>query len=164
MFKFFRKQPAVPAKPAVQDPRQWQPVSLRRRFASMLYEVMLLLGVLSVSFIVPYVITGIFFKYIPSGPVLWGHIWLVLGWYFIWYWRKHGQTLSMQTWRVRLVSVVGHQAPTLQQCVIRYLLCWPSLMFFGAGLLWALFDRDRQFLHDRFAGTRLVFFESPVKD
>jgi uncharacterized RDD family membrane protein YckC len=24
------------------------------------------------------------------------------------------------------------------------------------GLLWALVDRDRQFLHDRLAGTRLV--------
>jgi len=24
------------------------------------------------------------------------------------------------------------------------------------GILWALVDRDRQFLHDRLAGTRLV--------
>jgi uncharacterized RDD family membrane protein YckC len=30
-------------------------------------------------------------------------------------------------------------------------------MYLGAGLLWALFDRDGQFLHDRLAGTRLVF-------
>jgi uncharacterized RDD family membrane protein YckC len=26
----------------------------------------------------------------------------------------------------------------------------------GAGILWALVDRDKQFLHDRIAGTRLV--------
>ena len=26
----------------------------------------------------------------------------------------------------------------------------------GLGLLWALFDRDRQFLHDRLAGTRVI--------
>jgi len=26
----------------------------------------------------------------------------------------------------------------------------------GIGLIWAFFDRDRQFLHDRLAGTRLV--------
>jgi len=25
----------------------------------------------------------------------------------------------------------------------------------GTGYLWALFDRDRQFLHDRLAGTRV---------
>jgi len=35
-------------------------------------------------------------------------------------------------------------------------LAWPSLAFLGCGLLWALFDRDRQFLHDRLAGTRIV--------
>ena len=29
--------------------------------------------------------------------------------------------------------------------------------FLAAGLIWALFDRDRQFLHDRLAGTRIVF-------
>jgi hypothetical protein len=26
----------------------------------------------------------------------------------------------------------------------------------GAGYLWALIDRDRQFLHDRLAGTMIV--------
>jgi len=26
----------------------------------------------------------------------------------------------------------------------------------GLGLVWALFDRERQFLHDRLAGTRIV--------
>ncbi|HET7776841.1 MAG TPA: RDD family protein, partial [Azospira sp.] len=31
-----------------------------------------------------------------------------------------------------------------------------SLGFFGAGIVWSLFDRERQFLHDRLAGTRLV--------
>jgi len=31
-----------------------------------------------------------------------------------------------------------------------------SLLCFGLGLAWALVDRDRQFLHDRLAGTRIV--------
>jgi uncharacterized RDD family membrane protein YckC len=26
----------------------------------------------------------------------------------------------------------------------------------GLGFLWALFDRDRQFLHDRLSGTALI--------
>jgi uncharacterized RDD family membrane protein YckC len=40
---------------------------------------------------------------------------------------------------------------------LRYVLAWPCLVYLGAGLFWAIFDRDRQFLHDRLAGTRLVF-------
>ena len=31
-----------------------------------------------------------------------------------------------------------------------------GLALAGAGFWWALFDRDRQFLHDRLARTRLV--------
>jgi len=30
------------------------------------------------------------------------------------------------------------------------------VLLFGAGLLWALIDKDKQFLHDRLAGTRIV--------
>jgi uncharacterized RDD family membrane protein YckC len=31
----------------------------------------------------------------------------------------------------------------------------------GVGLWWALFDRDRQFLHDRLAGTRIILLPVP---
>jgi hypothetical protein len=36
------------------------------------------------------------------------------------------------------------------------LLAFASLALSGIGIGWALVDRDRQFLHDRLAGTRLV--------
>jgi uncharacterized RDD family membrane protein YckC len=48
------------------------------------------------------------------------------------------------------------QAVRPAQALLRYLLCWPSFAMAGAGILWALVDRDKQFLHDRIAGTRLV--------
>jgi uncharacterized RDD family membrane protein YckC len=31
----------------------------------------------------------------------------------------------------------------------------------GVSILWVLIDRDRQFLHDRLAGTRLVTAAAP---
>ena len=62
----------------------------------------------------------------------------------------------MKTWRIRLLASSGTPVrPT--QALLRYLLCWPSLGLCGIGVLWALVDRDRQFLHDRIAGTQLVF-------
>ena len=42
------------------------------------------------------------------------------------------------------------------RAALRYALAWISTMTLGAGFLWAWFDRDRQFLHDRLAGTRIV--------
>jgi uncharacterized RDD family membrane protein YckC len=42
------------------------------------------------------------------------------------------------------------------RAALRYALAWVSLLVLGAGFFWAWFDRDRQFLHDRLAGTRIV--------
>ncbi|MCE1186648.1 RDD family protein [Zoogloea sp.] len=135
-----------------------QPVELaglRRRLASMLYESLLLLGVLALTFMVPLLIVGVGMEYTPPGSVLWIYIFVVLGLYFLWYWRQGGQTLAMQTWKLRLVNIDGEPIG-LKQGWLRYALAWPCVLFFGVGLIWAVLDRDRQFLHDRLAGTRLV--------
>ena len=129
---------------------------LRRRLASMLYESMLLLGVLALTFLVPYLILGVGFEIAPPGWFAWLHIFVVLGAYFVWYWRHQGQTLAMQTWRLQLVDAASGRNLPLARCCLRYVLCWPSVLLFGVGLVWALFDRDRQFLHDRFSGARIV--------
>jgi uncharacterized RDD family membrane protein YckC len=79
---------------------------------------------------------------------------LVLGVYFIYCWRR-GQTLAMKTWRLRLVDS-GGALPSTRQAVARYLLAVLGLGLLGAGFLWALVDPQRQFLHDRLVGTRIV--------
>lgn len=122
----------------------------------MLYESLLLLGVLSASFILPHLALGMAYSIVLPGPVLFIHVFLVLGIYFIWYWRHGGQTLAMQTWKLKLVDRDG-ATPSANQLYLRYFLAWPSVLFYGVGLIWALFDRDRQFLHDRLAGTRIIF-------
>lgn len=127
-----------------------------RRVACMLYESLLLLGVLSVTFMVPHLILGMGFNVTLPGWILMTHVFIVLGVYFVWFWSHGGQTLPMQTWKIQLTTVTG-TSPTLGRMLLRYALAWPGLIYFGVGLIWALFDRDRQFLHDRLAGTRLVF-------
>lgn len=122
----------------------------------MLYELLLLLGVLSVSFILPHLALGMGWEIVLPGSVLILHVFIVLGIYFVWYWRHSGQTLAMQTWKLKIVGVDG-SPPELKQLLLRYCLGWPCVLFYGAGLIWAIFDRDRQFLHDRLAGTRIIF-------
>ena len=122
----------------------------------MTYESLLLLGVLSVSFMLPHLAVGMAFGTVLPGWALIGHVFMVLGAYFIWYWHHGGQTLAMQTWKIRLSTPSGAQ-PSLARLALRYVLAWPCVLYLGAGLFWALFDRDRQFLHDRLAGTRMVF-------
>jgi uncharacterized RDD family membrane protein YckC len=128
----------------------------------MVYETILLLGVLSVTFMLPHLVLGVIWGIAFPPAALVGHIFLVMGIYFVGYWHSSGQTLAMQTWKLRLSSPDGH-APSLARLIIRYVLAWPSVGYFFAGLIWALFDRDRQFLHDRLAGTQIMFCAGETK-
>ena len=74
---------------------------------------------------------------------------VVFAGYFLWCWLRGGQTLAMKAWRIRLVGVTPSKA------VLRFvlaLLLVPTLV----SIVWSLFDPERQFLHDRLAGTRLI--------
>jgi len=123
---------------------------LLRRFAAMGYEAALL-------FAVGFFAAWLFF--FASGGrdasagwprhLLQLFIGLVFAAYFLWCWLRSGQTLAMKTWRIRLVDVTPGKA------LLRFLLA-VLLVPTGISVIWALFDRDRQFLHDRLAGTRLV--------
>ena len=129
---------------------------LRRRLACLLYESLLLAGLLIVFWLLPYVLLATLW-HVQAPPWLeWLHLLALPGIYFTWLWRHGGQTLAMQTWKVRLVDAVGGGTVTRRQAWLRYALAWPSLLCGGVGLLWALLDRDRQFLHDRLAGTKII--------
>ena len=129
--------------------------ALARRLASMLYEAILL-------FAVAFLATWLF--QFAAGTIR------IEGWrmhllrlflltvfaaYFLWCWLRGGQTLAMKTWRIRLVARDGHARLQPKAALLRFvcaLVLVPSLI----GIAWACFDRDRQFLHDRLAGSLLV--------
>jgi uncharacterized RDD family membrane protein YckC len=123
---------------------------LPRRLACLVYEAMLLVAVLFVA-------SFPFVALLQRLPAAWQHpsmqffLLLVAGIYFTWFWRR-GQTLAMKTWRIRLEATAGGP-PSGRQVVKRYLL---ACLLFPLTWFWALFDKDRQFLHDRLAGTSLV--------
>ncbi|RZI43076.1 RDD family protein [Herbaspirillum sp. HC18] len=152
---------------------------LKRRLASMVYEAMLMFGVLFFS--------GWFFSTLLQQRhalylrgVLQDWLFLVIGAYFVWFWTHGGQTLAMKTWRIRLVTTDGDRVG-FKRALGRFLLAWlwvlPGLAAAWAlGVknwllvlvpavnvaLWALtifLDPQRQFLHDRIAGTRLIMVD-----
>lgn len=75
--------------------------------------------------------------------------------YFSWGWSKGRVTLPMQTLGMKLQMRDGSPL-TVQTALVRALIAIPSMLS-GIGFLWAIFDRDSQTLHDRLAGTRLVY-------
>jgi uncharacterized RDD family membrane protein YckC len=129
--------------------------SLGRRLGSLCYEALLLTAILFAA-------TWIFLAVQPSlrtdlaRPVYQLYLLLVCGAYFIYCWTHGGQTLPMKTWGIRIVASTG-AAAGLRRSALRYLAALLSFAVAGGGFWWALIDRDGQFLHDRLAGTRIVF-------
>jgi len=128
--------------------------ALARRLAAVLYEALL---VVALMFIATFPFLA-FFGDATHGwrrHLLQAWIVFVVGAYFVWFWTRGGQTLPMKTWRIRLVRYDG--APVnAGRAVHRYVLAILGTAALGLGFAWALLDRDRQFLHDRLAGTALV--------
>jgi len=66
-----------------------------------------------------------------------------------------GADVANENRRIRLVDRNGDTV-TVRLAIKRYLLALVSLALCGAGFVWAIVDQDRQFLHDRLAGTRII--------
>jgi uncharacterized RDD family membrane protein YckC len=75
--------------------------------------------------------------------------------YFLWCWLRSGQTLAMKTWRIRLVAKNGHARLAPKAALLRFIYAM-VLVPTAIGIFWAMVDRDRQFLHDRLAGSLLI--------
>jgi uncharacterized RDD family membrane protein YckC len=152
---------------------------LRRRLACLLYEGLLLFGVGLVSG----ALGTLTLKLTDAGSALARDLVLqlvgiaVYGVYFVWFWTRRGQTLPMQTWRIKLVT--AHGGPlTVSRALLRYAACalwiapayivaklnhWPLATLFtaiGVGIVaYALLSwlhPQRQYWHDALCGTRLV--------
>jgi uncharacterized RDD family membrane protein YckC len=144
------------------------------------YEALLLFGLA----LIPGLLGALFFAQTGQGHPLQSETALriyalvLYGAYFVWFWSRRGQTLAMQTWRIRVVTDEG--APLSQgRALLRYVGCcvgwfgaptalaaalhWPPRTSLAAVAAWfaiyallALAAPGRQFWHDVACRTRLV--------
>ncbi|MBM4181197.1 MAG: RDD family protein [Betaproteobacteria bacterium] len=124
-----------------------------RRLASALYDAFLLTAVCLLAAL-PLAALGTGLPHEAMVILLRVYVFLVAGFYFALFWHK-GQTLAMKTWHIRIESARGGP-PTWRQAWTRFLFAGLNLLLLGIGWWAAWFTRDRQFLQDRLAGTRLL--------
>ena len=125
---------------------------LGRRFLSLVYEGLLLLALFMIADLA--LLLAVPVARDPAfRPLVQLYLLAVSGGYFVWLWTHGGQTMAMKTWRLRLVAADGGPGP-LRQAAVRFAVV--VLTFLLPAFLWALVDRERQFLHDRLAGTRII--------
>lgn len=134
--------------------------SRRRRLGSLLYEALVILALTLFLFLLPLAVFSGVSHLMPGPALLWLYLFMLLGVYFVWCWVKAGQTLAMKTWRLWVVDAQTSRPLRPLQAVVRYgmgWLFWPT----GLALLWSFLDPDGQFLHDRVAGTRIIYEPKP---
>ena len=123
----------------------------------MIYEALLLCAVLAAAAL-PIVMLARTADAIVARPLLQIYLVAVAATYFVWQWRRGGQTLPMKTWHMRVVTRAG-SALNLRQAMSRFVFALAGCLLGGFGFLWALVDREGLFLHDRLAGTKIVRIE-----
>jgi len=103
--------------------------SRKRRLAAMLYESMLLFGVIFMAaYLFDTLTQSRHALTLRHERQLW--LFFVLGFYFWWFWTHGGQTLAMKTWHIKVVTEEGKPV-TGVTAVLRYFLCW---LFIPTGL------------------------------
>ena len=130
------------------------PATVGRRALALIYEALLLVAVVFVGSL-PFVMLTHDAENHIARPLFQVYLVALTGLYYVWQWRRGGQTLAMKTWRMRLVTRAG--APlTWTHALKRFAFALPGTLLFGAGFLWALADPEKLFLHDRLAGTKII--------
>ncbi|MGM0450861.1 MAG: RDD family protein [Pseudomonadota bacterium] len=142
------------------------PAPLWRRLAAMLYDSLLCIALI---FVVTAVYTGLHKVLINAGffsdryasgdvgydplltLILVASLWLFFGFF----WRRAGQTLGMQTWRIRVENADG-SVLSWTQALLRVVAGGLSWATFGLGWLWQWVDPRHRSWTDRLSRSRTV--------
>jgi uncharacterized RDD family membrane protein YckC len=158
------------------------PAGLARRLAALLYEALLVTAILLVVGFATLPLVSprlpgdaLVVPSLPARVASFCILFAILAAYFTWSWSAGRRTLAQKSWRLFLVARDGRPL-AVRTALARYLAGWigPALAVvaylalqsrgWGAHAAWlvglnfvfALIDRERQFLHDRIAGTLVL--------
>ncbi len=128
------------------------PVSIWRRFASIIYDALLVLAILIVMSI-PFFSFNVEENYLLK-ITMQVYFYFIIQYFFVWFWVNNEGTLGMKTWKIKISCDNGEKI-SYKKAIIRFNIAIPSILFFGFGFLISLFRKDRKCLHDIISKTCL---------
>lgn len=153
---------AVRARAATHGPVDARLASLRRRAVAWLIDVLVLAVISAIALRVGHVDVDAVLRADPKAAAQWERVnlaVLVVRVTYQWVGTALGWTLGKRAVGIRVVNGAG-RAPGMWRGLVRALGQQASEFAFGAGYLWAVWDRRRQTWHDRVAGTFVVIAAS----
>ena len=127
-------------------------ISIWRRFASILYDYLLVIAVLIIMSIP-------FFSFDLQENnllkvIIQIYYYLITQYFFVWFWVHNEGTLGMKTWKIKIIC--NNNRLSYKQAIIRFNVAIISLLFFGLGFIISLFRKDKKCFHDIISKTALV--------
>lgn len=139
-------------------------VGLLRRLMAVFYDIFLLIAIIFVATIIANALNrGEAIN--PDNPYYPFFTFCLLAisfFYYVWFWTHGGQTLGMQTWKMKLISG-NNQNISWRQAIIRALVALVSWGFFGLGFFWSLFNSNKHTWHDMASKSELIDLRGPIK-
>lgn len=140
---------------------------LSRRMAALVYDGLILIALyIMAGFLIVAAIKatnqGQFPGTLPAA-VNFSLMFIIAFFYYSDSWRRrNGQTIGMKAWGIRLIN--ENDGPIqLSQCMLRIGIGFFSLVTFGLGFVWMLFDKRQRNWHDMASLTRVIFIPKAMR-
>ena len=139
---------------------------LIKRLAVIIYDGMLLAGLLFAAFALIFAIFLIFPEAVNSNPAIklfkFSLLIVVAFFFYGWFWVNGGQTLGMKAWHLYLVNDDGKYI-TWKTAAIRFQMAIISWAFIGLGFAWILVSKKKLAWHDIATKTQIVRYKVVTK-
>ena len=139
---------------------EWSNCTLLRRLSAIVYDSIVLIGLLFLAAIPPTLLHGGGITGTLPSLLMQLYLLAIAFAFFGWFWTHGGQTIGMRAWHIRVVDRNGNSI-SWGNAALRFLAALLSWGALGLGFLWGLFDRERLTWHDRLSGTRTIRVHLP---
>ncbi|MDX1341693.1 MAG: RDD family protein [Reinekea sp.] len=128
-----------------------------RAIGSVIYDALVLLGLLMIA---GFIAVGLHFwvtgsEVIPHNLIFQLYLLVIIIGYFLYFWRKSGQTVGMKAWRIKLVNQKSG-APTVKQLLVRLFIALPAYALLCVGVFWQYWSKDGLTWQDKVSQTKLI--------
>ncbi len=125
-----------------------------KRLAAMFYDGLCLFSIFFLATLILVVFTN--GEAIASNNLIFNLLLFFISYlYFVWHWLNGGRTLGMRAWHIKLINREMDQM-SWRNATARFCLALLSLVCFGLGFVWVIFDKEKLTFHDRYSNTRLI--------
>lgn len=145
------------------DPSETQPASLSRRFAAMIYDLLIVTAIwMIVGGVAVAINNGEAVDSALGSAVLKSALFVATYLFFAYSWTRTGQTIGMLAWRLR-IQKMENRTLSWTESLIRFFAAGFSMLCFGAGYWVMLFGDERLTWHDRWTESTVVYLPKKKK-